>query len=116
MANTSKKLLGKEIKFAKYDKLCIWSLACEVLFTQKTFPKVAVREGWISEKGNYKTSAEIAYRYITGEHEFEEEHTGLEDVKIECQILAKCYAQRKKHDSGILGSPWQIVKKFHAEN
>ena len=38
-----------------------------------------------------------------------------EDVEIECQILAKCFAQKKKHESGILGNPWNIVAKYNKE-
>ena len=61
------------------------------------------------------TNAECAYRYITKNYEFEEQHTGLADVEIECQILAKCIAQKQKHESGIIAHPWRIVQKRHKE-
>jgi len=41
-------------------------------------------------------TAEIIYRYITGNNTFEERHTGLSDVMIEKDIFAKCLAQHKK--------------------
>ena len=52
---------------------------------------------WCKENGymtNHKTprprlTAEILYRYITGNDEFIESHTGLEDVKIEAEIFLK---------------------------
>ena len=52
---------------------------------------------WCKENGymtNHKTprprlTAEILYRYITGDDEFIESHTGLEDVKIEAEIFLK---------------------------
>lgn len=39
-------------------------------------------------------TAEILYRYITGNTAFKEEHTGLEDVLIEVEILKYC---KRKH-------------------
>ena len=46
--------------------------------------------------GQVRKTAEILYRYISGEADFTEKHTGLEDVLIETQILAHCYRQHKK--------------------
>ena len=40
-----------------------------------------------TEKGNYSTTAETVYQYITGVPEFEEEHTALADSLIELSIL-----------------------------
>lgn len=111
--STSKYLKGKGFTFYNKIQLCIWSLACEVLFTQKTYQKVARREGWVSQAGNVKTSAEMAFRYITGDYNFIEEHKGLSDVLIEAQILAKCIRQKKKVKSGVLVMPWKIPNKKH---
>lgn len=112
LGNTSRKL-GVSNKFLTKAEIGIelkdiWSFACETIYLQATFQKLAVKMGWVSEAGNLRTSAEIGYRYITGNPDFIEEHTGLEDVRIECQILAHCYKQRKKHKSGILPHPWRI--------
>lgn len=106
---TSKALLGFNYGFKGMERLCIWSFACEVLFTQTTYQKVAMRQGWHSEAGNLCTSAEHAYRYITGNYQFIEQHTGLADVEIEAEILAKCIRQKKKHKSGILTMPWKLA-------
>ncbi len=35
-------------------------------------------------------TAEVLYRYITGDNSYEESHTGLEDVTIEKEIFLKC--------------------------
>ncbi len=40
-----------------------------------------------TEKGNYSTTAESVYQYITGVIDFEEEHTALADSVIELEIL-----------------------------
>ena len=47
------------------------------------------------KKPRIRLTAEILYRYLSGEHEFIEEHTGLADVLIETQILAYCLRQHK---------------------
>jgi hypothetical protein len=37
-----------------------------------------------------RLTAEVLYRYITGDNSFIESHTGLEDVTIEKEIFLKC--------------------------
>ena len=37
-----------------------------------------------------RVTAEILWRYLTNNKDFQEEHTGLADVKIEAQILLEC--------------------------
>lgn len=43
-----------------------------------------------------RTTAEILYRFISKDNNFNENHTGLEDVKIEYAIIMYCYKQKKK--------------------
>lgn len=43
-----------------------------------------------TESGNYSTTAETLFQYITGEVNFVEAHTALNDSEIEMKILAKC--------------------------
>ena len=47
-------------------------------------------------------TAEILYRYITQNLDFEESHTGLEDTLIEKEIFIYCY----KKDPTVLKSVW----------
>ena len=42
-----------------------------------------------------RLTAEILHRYLSGDNDFTESHTGLEDVKIEAQIFAQCLRQHK---------------------
>ena len=48
-----------------------------------------------------RLTAEILYRYISGNDEFSESHTGLEDVLIEVQLLAHCFRQHKKMEKRL---------------
>ena len=43
-----------------------------------------------TEGGNYSTTAETLFQYITQNIEFEEEHTALADALIELEILLEC--------------------------
>lgn len=58
-------------------------------FTE-AYQKFCEEQNLFTESGNYSTTAEAVYRYISGNTEFIEEHTALADSEIECEILAHC--------------------------
>jgi DNA polymerase III epsilon subunit-like protein len=89
--------------------LCLWQFACQHLFTQPTYKTVANRVGWVSESGNYRTTAEHAYSYLTCNYEYKEPHTALEDAEIEVYILHRLLKLKKKIPYDILNSQaWRI--------
>ena len=45
-----------------------------------------------TDSGNYSTTAEAVFRYVSGDTGFEEEHTALADSEIEADILLACLA------------------------
>ena len=71
--------------------------------------------GYVTEKGNIQTKAEIVYRYLKNDKTFEEEHTGLSDCKIEYEILLTAIRTKKKIEKQ---SPpaWRILKQFCEAN
>ena len=95
--------------------LDIWSAIVMTKCLTKKYVKFCRENGFITEKGNCKTSAEVVYRYLFDEVGFEEEHTGLSDTKIEYKILLTAKKTKKKID-GTLKQPWKIVKKFCESN
>ena len=120
LTSTTERLFGTGKKFLPpqfkgIEQLCIWSFACEVIYTRPSFWKVAEEQKWFTENGNMRTSAEIGHRYLSTNYQFEESHTGLEDVEIEVSILAKCFQQHKKHESGIISHPWRIPNNAKKE-
>ena len=52
--------------------------------------------GYMTKNGQVRKTAEILYRYITGQNDFVESHTGLEDVLIEKEIFVACMNKHKK--------------------
>lgn len=94
---------------------CIWSMACDAILARKSYIDFAVKNGLISNADNVLTSAEACYKYLTNDTDFCEEHTGLEDVKIEIEIMAYCYRQNKKLDKEINSSCWRKVQRKRKE-
>lgn len=98
--------------------LDVWSMACNSIFQTRTFRRVAYDNGWYSGKGNIRTNAEVAYAYISGQHDFTECHTALEDVAIEAEIMAYCWKRTNPEQRGIIGCPWRLPQKewYYTEN
>jgi hypothetical protein len=53
------------------------------------------------KKPQVRLTAEILYRYISGDRDFIESHTGLEDILIETALLAHCFRQHKKMEKRL---------------
>ncbi|MDY3778533.1 MAG: hypothetical protein SOZ53_06765, partial [Candidatus Onthovivens sp.] len=108
---TNQYIRGREFKlFDNLKHTCIWGQTCEVVFQQKSFKAFAEKHGLISDSGKfYKTSAEVAYKYLINNPDFEEEHTGLEDSLIEVQIYVRNKRQKKKMSGGIINQPFRKV-------
>ena len=63
----------------------------------KKYQKFCAENGYYTKKKkNCQTTAEVCYRYISGDNEFIEEHTALADCVIEAEILRACWATHKK--------------------
>lgn len=109
--STSKMLgTGKVLK-RPVDMLCVWNFACNVLLNRPSYHNIAGSQNWISAAGNVRTTAEHTYRFITGNYDFEETHTALDDALIETEILAKCFSAKKKIPYNQLPSmPWQVAQ------
>lgn len=71
-------------------------MAQDTICKQKTYERFCKKNGYCMKSGKVRATAEILYKYISGDNDFLEDHTGLEDVLIEKEIFAKCMAQHKK--------------------
>lgn len=59
------------------------------------------KNGYTMKNGSPRMTAEILYRYISGQNDFEEEHTGLADVLIEKEIFLACMAKNPSCKKGV---------------
>ena len=97
------------------EYFCIWHMACQVVLNSTSYIKFALQNGFVSEKDNILTSAEVCYRFLTKQVDFVESHTGLEDVHIEVEIMAKCFSTHKKMDKKINSACWRLPQKKRKE-
>ena len=61
----------------------------KIAFT-KAYQDFCERLELFTESGNYSTTAESVFKYVSGNAEFIEEHTALADSEIELEILRYC--------------------------
>lgn len=69
----------------------IWGYASQFVTNDFGYKLFCEEHEFFTDTGNYKGSAEIVYRYITGELDFIEAHMGLYDSLIEARILLHCF-------------------------
>lgn len=70
-------------------------MAQDTICKQWTYKEWCYKNGYLTKNGRVRATAEILYKYVSGDIDFKESHTGLEDVLIEKEIFAKCMAQHK---------------------
>lgn len=68
-------------------------MAREVLKNDVDYDNFCYNNNYVTKRGCKKFTAEILYRFFTGDNDFVESHTGLEDVTIEKVIFAECMAR-----------------------
>lgn len=73
-----------------YDTL---KMAREVLKDDVEYDNFCYENNYLTKRGCKRYTAEILYRFFTGNNDFVEKHTGLEDVSIEKVIFAECMAR-----------------------
>lgn len=95
---------------------CIQSLCCSTILNRPSYFKFAQKHGLLTAKGNLSTTAESAFRYYTGNPDFIESHTALNDVLIEKDLLAYALTRKTK---GKKTEPkrdaWRIPQKAFKE-
>ena len=105
--------LSKVLDHKTKALLCIYNLACETILDTDEYRNFCSEHEFFTEKGNYKTSAEIAYRYITGNTEYDEKHTALSDAEDEKEIL-EYICKHVKNETlkyGLYYNCWRKVQK-----
>lgn len=89
---------------------CIWSAIVYSKLLSRNYFNFIEKNNYLTEKGNPISKAEIVYRYLFDENDFIEEHTALEDSKIELSILLKAFKSKKKLVWDCR-QPWRVLKE-----
>lgn len=88
--------------FPKNVTICdTLKMARQVIANTPSYQSFCHNNDYLTKAGKVQLKAETIYRYITGETEFSENHTGLEDTLIEKEIMAYCYRKHKKMDGRL---------------
>ena len=112
MRATSEHVGADSVFTYRPDMLCLWVYACRYLFNTNLYREVADREGWKSPVGNYRTTAEHAYRFLTGRFDYTEPHTALEDVAIEHEIFCRLHRKRQRIPyNEVRSDAWRLAQE-----
>lgn len=82
----------------------IWDtlkMSRQVLKNSDAYGEFCYNNDYLTKRGCRRYTAEIIYRYLTGNVDFEESHTGLEDVLIEKDILMYCLDKEPEIDGAL---------------
>lgn len=72
------------------DFIDIWLMAVQTLAQRKKYAEWCAENGKVSKTNCCKTNAETMFGYLTDNPNYIEEHTALEDSKIELEIFNAC--------------------------
>lgn len=84
----------------------IWDtlkMSREVLKNDENYSTFCWNNDYLTKRLCKRYTAEIIYRFLTGDTDFEERHTGLEDVMIEKEIFVFCVTVKPE----INGALWE---------
>lgn len=82
----------------------IWDtlkMSREVLKNNDAYGEFCYNNNFLTSRLCKRFTAEILFRFLTGCLDFEESHTGLEDVMIEKEILSFCLAEKPDIDGAL---------------
>lgn len=88
----------------------IWDslkMSRETLKTDSDYGKFCYENNFLTKRLCRRYTAEVLYKFISNNLEFEESHTGLEDAEIEKEIFAYCV----KRNPEINGALWPKGKE-----
>lgn len=98
--------------YNRLKELCLWNLACSTILNTEDYRAWATRYGAIKESGNYHTNVESCYQYITDNADYIEDHTALEDVIDETEILRHITTTvQGRAPYGIRPNCWRQVQR-----
>jgi len=101
--NTTARWLTGLNSVTALPNLEIWDsmkMASCIFGKRPTYNKWCEENGYMTKHRppRSRLTAEILFRFISGDNEFEEEHTALSDVLIEKEIVLACYKAHKPFD------------------
>lgn len=100
------------LPFGQIIWLDIMKMAQDTICATKAYKEWATDRDFVQKNGIPRKSAEMVYRFITGDDDFEESHTGLEDVEIETLIMMHCFSEAKRRHCKMRVLLWENPKEL----
>ena len=99
--NTTRLLTGSKCRYFFKRDMILWDtlkMSRDVFGALKGYKAFCIANNYMTKhrKPQCRYTAEVLYKYISGNNDFIEQHKGLDDVKIESQILIYCLRSHKK--------------------
>ena len=79
-----------------FEFIDLWLMALETICQKASYKEFCAENGRYNKNKNCSTTAETVFAYLTNNPSYCEEHTALEDSKIEKQIFDACLRSHKK--------------------
>lgn len=76
-------------------------MAREVLGDNEDYTTFCYNNDYLTERGRIRYTAEIIHRFLSGQNDFIEAHTALEDVMIEKDIFSYCIQAKPEIDGAL---------------
>jgi hypothetical protein len=96
--NTIRYVSKKHYSFFPYGMVEWWDtlkMCRSVVCKMPTYIEFCEENNFLTKNGRPQATAESVYAFITNNPDYKEEHTALEDVEIETEIMHYCYRQHK---------------------
>lgn len=98
---TLRYLTGSKCRYFFPRKVELWDtlkMSRDVIGKTKSYSSFCQTNGYLTKHKTpqNRLTAEILWRYLSGNNDFLESHTGLEDVQIESEIFIYCLKTHKK--------------------
>ena len=93
--------------YGAIEWLDIMKMAQDAVVSTRNYKIWATDRDFLTKTGQPRKTAEMLYQYMTGNEDFSEEHTGLEDVLIEVEIMAFCFSERDRRKVKMRTLLWE---------
>ena len=78
-------------------------MAREIFKNDEEYGAFCYKNGYLTKKGQRRYTAEILYRFLSGDNDFIENHTGCEDCLIEKEIFVECLRREPNLNGALWG-------------
>lgn len=123
MNTTHRMVTDKKLSraFDRFQLLDLYYFSCITVCRTKLYHDICRKygkdTGWITPANNVRTNAEKVYAFLSGDHDFIEAHTALDDAQRETEILHRLLARKTPIPYDILQHmPWRLAQSRLQEN